>query len=751
MGSRDGNLEPNPARPAGPAGTAPPAGTALWRWLVPALLVVAWLGLGGGLGPLAGKLGDVAESGSAAYLPANAEATEVIELNERFGAEEALPGILVYSRDGGLRPADEAAINRDIQAIQRELGAELTEPPVGPFRSEDGEAAQVVVLFAGSDMFKIAPLVEELRELVRPADGLTANVAGPAGVQADLDAALGAIDLMLILVTTAVILVILIVVYRSPLLPFLVLAVAGTALGVANGLIYLLADAGLLTMGSEAQGILSVLVLGCATDYALLLVARFREELRRHESSYDAMRVAWRNSFEPIAASAGTVALGMLCLLISDLGLNKGLGPAAAIGVTCAMIAMLTFMPALLVLLGRAAFWPRRPAFHPATTLGVSAGAPGTATGEHLGVWARVAKLVDRAPRLLWIGTAAVLAVLALGVLRLDADGIPESDMIIADNVDSKLGQQALADHFPAGSGNPAIVITRAGVVEEVTRAARGVDGVADVAPFTAGGSGPRVVDGLARVDVTLDSAPDSDEALATVRALRDAVHQVPDADARVGGYSAVELDFNTAAERDRVVIPVLLAVVFVLVALLLRAVVAPLLLIGTVVLSFLAAIGVSTFVFQNVFGFAGVDSTFPLHAFVFLVALGVDYNIFLMSRVREESVRGGTRRGTLTGLMVTGGVITSAGVVLAATFAALAVIPLVLMVELAFTVAFGVLLDTLIVRSLLVPALVVDTGRGVWWPSRLARRRDDLPTEGGEAPVAEDKPDTKVPVAAKS
>jgi len=730
--------------------------------LVPALLVVAWLGLGGGLGPLAGKLGEVAESGSAAYLPHSAEATEVIELNKRFGAAEALPGILVYSRDGGLRPSDEAAISRDVQAIQRELGADLTEPPQGPFPSEDGRAAQVVVLFAGSDMYKISPMVKELRELIRPPDGLTANVAGPAGVQADLDAALGAIDLMLILVTAGVILVILIVVYRSPLLPFLVLAVAGTALGVANGLIYLLADAGVLTMGSEAQGILSVLVLGCATDYALLLVARFREELRRHATSYAAMRVAWRNSFEPIAASAGTVALGLLCLLISDLGLNKGLGPAAAIGVTCAMIAMLTFMPALLVLLGRAAFWPRRPVFHPAKTLQASAGT-GSAAAEHapglvqrgtgdVGVWARVAKLIDRAPRLLWLASAAVLAVLALGVLRLDANGIPESDMIIADNVDSALGQQALTEHFSAGSGNPAIVITRAGAVEDVTRAARGVNGVADVAPFTAGGSEPRVVDGLARVDVTLNSAPDSDQALATVRALREAVHRVPGAQAKVGGYSAVELDFNSAAEHDRVVIPLLLAVVFVLVALLLRAVVAPLLLIGTVVLSFLAAIGVSTFVFQNVFGFAGVDSTFPLHAFVFLVALGVDYNIFLMSRVREESARHGTRRGTLIGLTVTGGVITSAGVVLAATFAALAVIPLVLMVELAFTVAFGVLLDSVLVRSLLVPALVVDTGRLVWWPGRLARwRDDDVLTDIGDAPVAEDedKPDTKTPVVA--
>jgi RND superfamily putative drug exporter len=689
------------------------------RWLLPALLVIAWLGLGGGLGPLAGKLGEVAESGSAAYLPRSAEATEALRLAARFGQDEALPGVLVYARDGGLTPADDATIARQVAAVADRLGGQLTQPPIGPIRSPDGQAAQVVVLFAGSDMYKISPLVDQLRELAPGGGGLSAHVAGPAGVQADIDGALGAIDVLLVLVTAGVILLILLLVYRSPLLPVLVLAVAGTALGVANGLIYLLTRQGWITMGSEAQGILSVLVLGCATDYALLLVARYREELRRHSDRFEAMRVAWRSSVEPIAASAGTVAIGLLCLLVSDLGLNSGLGPAAAIGVLCALIAMLTFLPALLVLLGRAAFWPRRPAF-------------GSISLRRSGGWNAVANLVGRRPRLLWIGTAIVLAVLSLGVLRLNADGLSQTDLIIADGVDSKLGQQVLGEHFPAGAGSPAVVVTNAAALDAVASAAGAVPGVASVQPLASGpGGAPLVVDGLAELDVTLEAAPDSGAAESTVRALRAAVHAVPGAAAKVGGFTAIELDFDAAARHDRVVMPILLAVIFVLVALLLRSLVAPLLLLATVVLSFTAAIGVSAVVFQDVLGFPGVDSTFPLHAFVFLVALGVDYNIFLMSRVREEAAHAGVRRGTLRGLAVTGGVITSAGVVLAATFGALAVIPLVLMVELAFTVAFGVLLDTFLVRSLLVPALFLDAGRRAWWPGRLSR----IPAGGGAQP----------------
>jgi RND superfamily putative drug exporter len=697
------------------------------RWLIPSLLVIVWLGAGGWLGMVGSNLAEVVSSGSATYLPRDAEATEVAAINKRFGEAEALPAIVMYSRDTALTDADRRAIADQAAAINRELGSKLTGPATGPLVAPDGRAAMLVVPFAGTDSARIAEEVPTVRGLVSGGDGLAVHVTGPAGIQGDLKEALGAIDLMLVLVTMAVILVILIVVYRSPLLPFLVLLVAGVALGTTQGVIYLLAKQDVLSLGAEVQGILNVLVLGAGTDYALLLVSRYREELRRHESRFDAMRVAWRNSLGPIAASGGTVALGLLCLLISDLSLNRDLGPAGAIGIACALLAMLTLMPAVLMLLGRAAFWPRRPAY-------------GSDATELAGVWSRVARFVDRRPRILWIGTALGLVVMALGVVRLDATGLPQNEMILSDSVESVDGQKVMTEHFPGGSGSPAIVIANADRLADVTTAARGVDGVAAVTPYAGAQAGakPIVVDGLARLDVTLTDPPDSKPALATLERLRDALGAVPEADAKTGGYTAVLVDFNDTAAADRKVIPLLLLVVGLVVGLLLRSIVAPVLLLATVVLSYLAALGLSALVFRDVFGFSAVDATFPLHAFVFLVALGIDYNIFLMTRVREESARAGTRRGMIIGLTVTGGVITSAGVVLAATFAALAVIPLVLLVQLAFTVAFGVLLDTFVVRSLLVPALTLDVGRRMWWPGRLSRAPQPSPAQSPDQPVLE-------------
>lgn len=680
------------------------------RWLLPALLVLAWLALGGALGPLAGRFADVAETGATAHLPAAAESREVLELAGRFAEQDVLPAIVVYSREGGLSGEDRAAIQRDLETLRSQLGDHLAGPTSRPALSSDGEAVQLVVPFAGSDILDVEPSVLRLRALLDDGAGPPAFVTGPAGIQADLRAALDGIDLLLVGATSAVILVILIAVYRSPLLPLLVLLVAGTALALTQGVLYLLVRAGALSMGAEVQGILNVLVLGAGTDYALLMVSRFREELLRHANRYDAAWAAWRGTVGPITASASTVALGLLCLLVSDLGLNSDLGPAGAIGIGCALAAMLSFLPAALVLLGRAAFWP----FSPTRD---------AAPAHRHGRWGRVAGWVGRRPRTVWVGTALVLALLSLGVLRLDASGISDSELITTDGVDSALGQQVLAAHFPAGAGAPAVVVARAEELSSVVDAARRVDGVASVEPYSAAVStasaGPVVVGGLARADVTLTDAPDSEQAQATVSSLREAVHAVPGAAAKVGGYTAIELDFNAAAARDRIVMPLLLAVVLAVLALLLRSLVAPLLLLATVVLSFLAAVGVSAIVFVEVFGFPGVDSTYPLHAFVFLVALGVDYNIFLMHRTREEARTRGTRDGMLRALVVTGGVITSAGVVLAATFSALALIPLVLLIELAFTVAFGVLLDTLVVRSLLVPALTVDTGDRIWWPAR--------------------------------
>jgi putative drug exporter of the RND superfamily len=711
-------------------GDAPTGGTARrrLRWLLPALGIIAFLLVGGPLGAVGGKLSQVQKNDSAAYLPASAESTEVDGLARAFTGAQSLPAFVVYTRTDGLTDADRREISDQVAQMRDHFGDKLQRPPVGPLLSEDGQAAQVILPFAGTDAQKLKGEVDWVREFTAGSSGLRVYVTGPAGILGDLLGAFEGIDSVLLLVTGLVVLVILIFVYRSPILPFVVLLVAGTALGIANGVVYLLARADVVTVSGQTQGILDVLVLGAGTDYALLLVSRFREELRRHEDRYAAMRTAWRAAVEPILASGGTVILGLLCLLVSDLGTNRGLGPVAAIGIACALVAMLGLLPVVMVLLGRAAFWPFRPGY-------------GSRPAEERGLWARVAGLVGRRARVVWLVTAVILGGLAFMVTRLESSGIPQTEQFVR-TVDSKTGQDVLAQHFPAGSGSPAVVIARADRLDEVVAAAARVPGVAQVTPYAdipvaqpgggqrPGGAAqppapapPKVVDGLVRVEATLAVRPDSPQGFDVVRNLRAAVHAIPGADARVGGFTAVNLDVQDTSRRDRmVIIPIVLAVVLLVLMVLLRALVAPVMLILTVMLSFLAALGVSAVVFREIMHHPQTDASFPLFAFVFLVALGVDYNIFLMTRVREEVGKRGHREGTLAGLAVTGGVITSAGVVLAATFAALLVLPLVFLAQIAFTVAFGVLLDTLVVRSLLVPALTVDIGRSVWWPGKLRR-----------------------------
>ena len=690
----------------------------VWRWLLPVLGIVAWLLLGSGLGPLSAKTSEVQKNDNSSYLPQSAESTRVQELIPGFTKTQSSAGIVVYTRDTGLTDADKAKIVRDKEDFGSHLSDQLVGSPIGPVFSKDGKAAEVILQFTATDPNKLGGGVDYIRDRAKNTPGLEAHVAGPAGLFADFGKSFQGIDGVLLVVTGIIVLVILIMVYRSPILPFLVLGTAAFALTVANGTVYLLAKSDIITLNGQSQGILDVLVLGAGTDYALLLVSRYREELRRYASRFEAMRVAWRAAYAPILASGTTVIVALLCLLLSDLKSNKGLGPTGSIGVAAAMVAMLTLLPAILVLLGRVAFFPFRPRYlsHPA---------------EENGFWGRVARIVGRRARLVWILTTVVLLAMSLGLFRLGANGVP-LDKSFVTTQDSTVGQKVLGQHFPAGTGTPTVVVAKADHLAAVVDAASHTPGVAQAVPYTGGQAlpapgappaQPMVVDGLARVDVTLDVAPDSAASHDTIRALRDSVHAVAGADAKVGGFSAINLDVQDTAKRDRgVIIPIVLVVVFLILVLLLRSVLAPLMLIVTVVLSFFATLGASGIVFRDVFHFAGADSAFPLFAFVFLVALGVDYNIFLMTRVREEAAKRGHKAGTLAGLSVTGGVITSAGLVLAATFASLSVLPLVFLAELAFTVAFGVLLDTLVVRSLLVPALTVEMGRVSWWPSRLWR-----------------------------
>lgn len=584
--------------------------------------------------------------------------------------------------------------------------------PSPAFPSEDGEALRGVVQLRPDLGDGLPTVLEEIDAAASAVPGTRAWLGGPAATRADLGDAFAGIDGLLLVVALVAVLTILLLVYRSVLLPVLIIVGAVFALGLACAVVYVLADHGIVRVDGQVQGILSILVIGAATDYALLLAARYREELgARDGDRVPAMRAALKQSFGPIVASAATVALGLLALLFSDLTNNRALGPVGAIGIACAVLSAVTFLPAALVLLGRAAYWPARPR--------------ATADGEAAHpAWRKVAALVDRAPRKVWAASLAALLACAAFSITLDSKGVP-LDEIFVNDAPSVTAQERLSRHFPGGAGNPAVVIADADAAQEVRTAAEGVDGVASATLFAVPGtSRPLVADGRVRVDVTLADAADSDAAKKTVAALRTTLHAVPGADALVGGTTAQQYDTQVTAERDRkLIVPVVLAIILVILVGLLRSLLLPVLLVATVALNFLATLGVSALVFGHVFGFTGTDSAVPLYGFVFLVALGVDYNIFLMSRVREETELHGTREGLRRGLVATGGVITSAGVVLAATFAALGVIPLAFLVQIAFIVAFGVLLDTLVVRSLLVPALVRDIGPAVWWPGALRHR----------------------------
>ncbi|HTT51927.1 MAG TPA: MMPL family transporter, partial [Streptosporangiaceae bacterium] len=473
------------------------------------------------------------------------------------------------------------------------------------------------------------------------------------------------------------------------------------ALTTAQGLIYLLARHG-LTVNAQSAGILLVLVFGAGTDYALLLTARYREELRRHQDRHEAMAVALRRAGPAVIASAGTVIVSLLTLTIAELNSTKSLGPVLAIGVVVALLAMMTLLPALLVIFGRWLFWPVKPAFS-------------TEEPTTRGFWARVGRRIAVRPRAVWVVTAVILGAMAVGLTGLKAGGLTTAQGF-RHSPDSVVGQTVIDRHFPAGAGQPVIVIGDEPQAAQLASAVKGTPGISGViGPFSRAGH--------AYLQGTLTSAPDSQAAYNTIDRVRAAVHTVPGADAIVGGNTAINLDVERASAHDRtVIIPVILLVVFLILGLLLRALIAPIMLIATVVLSFAAALGVSSLMFNNVFNFGGADTSFPLFVFVFLVALGIDYNIFLMTRVREETGKHSPRHGALTSLSATGGVITSAGAVLAGTFAALAMLPVTFLAELGFAVAFGVLLDTIVVRSVLVTALNLDLGRWVWWPSKLAR-----------------------------
>ncbi len=797
------------------------------RWVWAAIgLIVAWFALGSVIGPAAGQLSSAQENDNATFLPADAEATQVIEEQQRFAQESTLPLVVLFVSDQQITPDQQSAVAsfvNEVPTVDVETDDGVTQPvsdflgsaPVTAVPSEDGQAILVTVLLSEdkttdalpngeSPVLAVATALSDAASAAADPVGLESYVTGPGGLLADLISVFGAIDGTLLLATALVVTLILILVYRSPFLWVIPLVSAGFALSLASSVVYLLATNNVLSLNGQSQGILTVLVFGAGTDYALLMVSRYREELHYYERPVDALRAAWRGTVEPILASGGTASLGLLMLLFSELNSNKSTGPVAAAGIASALVVMLTFLPALLlvpsaalplgaflgviipgivlelifgtplapfaivggllavlsllaVVVGgllrqfvspdkrprvlnvdpvRWAFWPRVP--H-----------QDKQDDKLGGTWAKVSRQVGRRPRVVWIGAAAGLLVLAFFSTTLSASGIATTDLFAKD-VDSVTGQEKLAEHFPAGEGSPATVIGPADALDAMTAALSDLNGVASVVPYTGAPAGPPpeegapvdtppqplVVDGLVQIDVTLTDAADSDAAEATVVEMRSVLDDVAGTDALVGGTTAVNYDTQQASIRDnKVVIPLVLLVIFVILMILLRAILAPVLLIGTVVLSYFATLGLSAIAF-DLRGFPGEDASFPLFTFVFLVALGIDYNIFLMTRVREESLKLGTRPGLLKGLAVTGGVITSAGVVLAATFLVLGVLPLVVLQQIGFAVAAGVLIDTLIVRSLLVPALSYEIGGRIWWPSKLMRQSDASPQQQQAAGV---------------
>ena len=667
------------------------------KWFVLAFWLAAFVILGS----FAGKLTDVQNNEASSWLPGNAESTRALEKMEPFQDPNAIPTTVVYEKESGLTAEDMAALKQ--QAAELQQMDDVSEQVIGPIPSEDGQAAQTTVTFdlGANGWNKMPDIADEIHEITG-VDGGEVYISGAGGQAVDSAESFEGLDGTLVFAALGVVILLLLLTYRSPILWTLPIFSVVVALSTSLGLIYFLAKYADLTVNGQSQAIVSILVIGAGTDYALLLVARYREELRRHEDRHEAMAFALHRATPAIIASGSTVIAGMLCLMLAEMNSTSGLGPVAAIGVAVALLAMITLLPALLVIFGRWIFWPKRPAF---------ASDEPTSTG----IWARVGNSIARRPRKVWVVTSVALAVASLAAFSLNTNGLSTEETYTKD-FDSVTGQRVLTEHGLADSSTPVMVVANADQGAEVAEAMRGIDNLEEP-------SEPIVQDGVAFITANLTVDSTTTAAFDTVEEVRTAVHAVEGADALVGGQSALYDDMLNANTRDsKVIIPVTLVVVLLILMLLLRAIASPLILIATVVLSFGATMGISTLVFTYVFDYPGADPSFPLFVFVFLVALGIDYNIFLMTRVREETMTRGTRQGSLVALSATGGVITSAGLVLAATFGVLATLPLVFLVELGFAVALGVILDTIIVRSVLVTAINLDLGNKIWWPSKLDR-----------------------------
>lgn len=689
------------------------------RWLVVGVWFVAIFAIFGTGIP--DKFTEAQNNESSSYLPGDAESTRALEASKEITGGEQAGIVIVYRNPNGLTGGNKRLIKQDLKTLNGEVEG-VSQPFRVADRSKDGTA--VIVLSSITSTGQADDLldpVDQIRDRVSgERAGMEVAVTGPAGYGTDSIKVFEQINGTLFLAAFTLVFVLLVLIYRSPFLLWMPLIAVGFAEVLSRGVGFGLTEMG-VTVNGQSSSILSVLVLGAGTDYALLLIARYREELRRRESRSESMRLALRGAGPAILASGGTVIAALLCLSLAELNSTASLGPIGAIGIACALISMLTLLPAMLVIAPRFVFWPKVP----------RVGSEGT-DAQH-GPWRRLGERTAKSPRRVWIGALVVLAIMTGGLLAYD-DGLTSSNGF-RDEVEAVTGEELIAKSFPAGTNVPTdVIVPGKAQVPAVTAALKEAPGVAEVIPNSAGRAG-------VLINAILEPNPYSTTAFNLIPGIRDAAHRAGGPGTLVGGGTATEYDIRQANKHDvKVVVPLVLLVVFLILMLLLRAIVAPVMLIGTVVVSFLASLGVGVLASKYIFDFPGTDPSLPLFAFVFLVALGIDYNIFLMARVREETLEYGSREGMLRGLAVTGGVITSAGIVLAGTFTVLSVLPLVFLTELGVTVAFGVLLDTFLVRSILVPALSLDIGPKIWWPSALAANDDEAagPSPPAEAPAAE-------------
>ena len=694
-------------------------------------------------GPLAAGEGGSAQPGVG--LPANNETVLVDEALAKLPGQDGTAAVIVYATENGSKFSDEQlnylrgtpvpfvcaqgtppAVCAGLEALAQpsyingvaEKFKEYSNVKVGDNNfvppatiSEDGSAAVVTIPMVKYEATEdITKRVEELRTIMKDGtpSGLIVKLTGPEGFQADIAGVFAGANFTLLAVTAGVVILLLLVTYRSPSLWLVPLLVIGTADRMAQILAGQVATAFNITLDGSVTGILSVLVFGAGTDYALLLISRYREELLKFADRREAMATAWRESAGAILASGGTVVAALLTLSLADLAGTRALGLACAVGVVVAMISALFVLPAALVSFGRWIFWPGTPKL-------------GGVNKTDNGVWAKLGRGVSKRPRIVAIAGFVVLAALAAGSFGVKI-GLSSTEQFMK-KPEAVVGIELLAKSFPAGATSPTVVIANKDKAEEVVNAIKEVKGV-DSVEIAKTFEGEALTDGIInKINVVLTGASRSEEAYKSIVDIRAAVKDVAGADAKVGGQDAQYLDVKNAYAHDQgLLIPIILALVFLVLVLLLRSIVAPVLLLLTVVASFFASLGAGWLVFVNIFHFPGLDLSVFLYSFLFLVALGVDYNIFLVTRAQEESGKLGLKQGMIKALSSTGGVITSAGILLAAVFAVLGVLPLIALTQIGVIVCIGVLLDTLLVRTVIVPALAFIAGEKFWWPRKPAK-----------------------------